>query len=454
MTIKQFFDDGLAHASYAVVSDGKMAVIDPGRDPKPYEEFANDYDAHIVAVFEAHPHADFVSCHLELHEEHGAKIFVHPDMKVDYPHEPLSHEEEVKIGQVTFRALFTPGHSPDHNSYLLKDEEGNPHSVFTGDSLFVGDVGRPDLRENAGNVQAERKELAGMMYRTVHDIFSKLPDQVMVYPAHGKGSLCGKNMSSETYSTIGKERERNWALRTKDQQEFLNELLEGQPYIPKYFSYDVSVNASGVKDLEASIEGIPKLRGDQELDQGLQVIDVRSQERFRKGHIPGALNIPDGGKFETWLGSLLAPQDRFYLVADDQETLDTVVRKCAKIGYEKLIKGTLIPDEARLTEKAPELELQRFKEDPSAFTIIDVRNSSEVAEKKPFAESFNIPLPELRDRITEIPGENPVMVHCAGGYRSAIASRMIAKERYDLTVEDLGHAIEEFKGQEVIGSGQ
>ncbi len=444
MIVKQFFDDALAHASYAVVSDGQMAVIDPGRDPKPYEEFANDYDAHIAAVFETHPHADFVSCHLELYEEHGAKIYVHPDMKVSYPHEGLDHKEEAKVGQVTFQALFTPGHSPDHNSYLLKDEEGNPHSVFTGDSLFVGDVGRPDLRENAGNVQAARKELAGMMYRTVHDIFNELPDKVMVYPAHGKGSLCGKNMSSETYSTIGKERDRNWALKTKDEETFLNELLEGQPYIPKYFPYDVSVNASGVKDLEASIEGVPRLRGDQELETDVPVIDVRSQERFKEGHIPGSWNLPDGGKFETWLGSLVAPEERFYLVADDQETLDAVVRKCAKIGYEKLIKGTMIPNKERFSESSEPIDIERFKADPSQFNVLDIRNSSEVAEKKPFADSMNIPLPELRERLDEVPGDKPLVVHCAGGYRSAIASSMIAKERDDVTVMDMGHYITEF----------
>ncbi len=445
MTVKQFFDDGLAHASYAVVSDGKMAVIDPGRDPKPYEQFANDYDAHIVAVFETHPHADFVSCHLELHHEHGAKVYVHPEMKVDYPHEGLDHQEEVKVGQVTFQALFTPGHSPDHNSYLLKDEEGNPHSVFTGDSLFVGDVGRPDLRENAGNVQAARKELAGMMYRTVHEVFNELPDQVMVYPAHGKGSLCGKNMSSETYSTIGKERERNWALKTKDEERFLEELLEGQPYIPKYFPYDVSVNASGTKDLEKSIEGIPHLRGDQELEQDALIIDVRSQEQFKEAHIPGSMNIPDGGKFETWLGSLISPDERFYLVAGDKESIDAVVRKCAKIGYERLVKGTMIPNLGRLTESSDNLELDRLKQEPSAFNILDVRNSSEVEEKRPFQDSMNIPLPELRERMDELPKDKPLMVHCAGGYRSAIASSMIARERDDLVVEDLGHAIEEFQ---------
>jgi hydroxyacylglutathione hydrolase len=445
MTVKQFFDDGLAHASYAVVSDGKMAVIDPGRDPKPYEEFANDHDAHISAVFETHPHADFVSCHLELHKEHGADIYVHPEMKVDYPHQGLDHEEEVRVGQVSFQALFTPGHSPDHNSYLLKDEEGNPHSVFTGDSLFIGDVGRPDLRENAGNVQAARKELAGMMYDTVHDIFKGLPDQVMVYPAHGKGSLCGKNMSTDTYSTIGKEKERNWALRTEDKEQFLSELLEGQPYIPKYFPYDVSVNASGVKDLEESVRSVRRLGNDASFDPGTIIVDVRPQEEFEKGHIPGSWNIPDGDKFETWLGSLIAPDEKFYLVAEDDHTLDVVIRKSAKIGYEQLIEGGAVPGPDRLTASCDELELDRLKQDPSHFTILDVRNGSEVQEKKPFADSINIPLPELRDRIGEIPSDKPLVVHCAGGYRSAIASSMIARERDDLKVEDLGFAIEEFK---------
>lgn len=443
MTIEQFFDEGLSHASYAVVSKGEMAVIDPGRDPAPYVEFAKDHDARIVAVFETHPHADFVSCHMELHRDHGAKIYIHPDMKAEYPHEALDHEEEVEVGELRFQALFTPGHSPDHNSYLLKDASGAPRSVFTGDSLFIGDIGRPDLREDAGNTQGERKELAGMMYDTIHGIFDKLPDEVTVYPAHGKGSLCGKNMSDETVSTIGKERERNWAMRTKDKERFLQELLEGQPYVPKYFPYDVALNASGTKDLEESLKKVSRLEGSEPIEEGALVVDVRDQESFRKAHIPGSWNIPDGGKFETWLGSLIAPEENFYLVAGDEESLEKVLWKTAKIGYESLVKGALVPTPDRLTASSPESDPERAIADPSSYEIIDVRNVSEVEAKRPFSDSTNIPLPELRERLQEIEGKKPLLVHCAGGYRSAIAASIIERERRDLEVQDLGPAIKE-----------
>ncbi|MGD1891754.1 MAG: MBL fold metallo-hydrolase [Cyclobacteriaceae bacterium] len=191
MKVKQFYDEALAHGSYAIVSNKEVALVDPGRDPQPYLDFAQENDAKIVAVFETHPHADFVSSHLEFYQKHGAKIYINSKVGVSYRHEEMNDGAEVKIGNITLRALFTPGHSPDHNTYMLLDEAGNPHSVYTGDSLFVGDVGRPDLREGAGHLRAEREELARQMYYTINDVFKNIEDGVVVYPAHGAGSLCG-----------------------------------------------------------------------------------------------------------------------------------------------------------------------------------------------------------------------------------------------------------------------
>ena len=220
METKQFYDKPLAHASYAVVSDGEMALVDPGRDPKPYLDFARQHNAKIVAVFETHPHADFISSHLEFYEKYGANIYINSEAGVSYPHKPMNDGDEVRVGQVTMRALFTPGHSPDHNAYILLDEQGNPYAVYTGDALFVGDVGRPDLREGAGNVRMKRKELAHLMFRTIRDVFETLEDDVWVYPAHGAGSLCGKSMRAETYSTLGREKKQNWAFQVKAEEDF------------------------------------------------------------------------------------------------------------------------------------------------------------------------------------------------------------------------------------------
>ncbi len=444
MNVQQFFDDGLAHASYAILSDNEVAVVDPARDPKPYEDFAEANDAKIVAVFETHPHADFASSHMELHERHGATIYVNPKMQVEYPHQAIDDGESVQFGEVKMQALFTPGHSPDHNTYLLTDRNGNPHAVFTGDSLFVGDIGRPDLREGAGKIQAQREELAKKMFTTMKEVFQELPDEVMVYPAHGKGSLCGKNMSSETYSTIGKEKERNWALKVNNEQDFVEALLEGQPYVPKYFAYDVAINASGVKSLEEGIKQVPRLSTENEIDGQTLVIDARQAKKFKKGHLPNAINIPDDTKFETWIGSLIDPNENFYLVSDNKENLEQVIYKAAKIGYEQLIKGAAVIDENQPLE-SDEPNPDDIHNHPEKYTIIDVRNKSEVESEPVFNNSLNIPLHELREKWNDVPQSKPIAVHCAGGYRSAIGASILKNHIPEAEIHDVSESIKEIK---------
>ncbi len=444
MKVQQFFDEGLAHGSYAILSNKEVALVDPARDPQPYEDFAKANDAKIVAVFETHPHADFASSHLEFHEKHGATIYVNPKMQVEYPHKAMDDGHEITIGKVTVKALFTPGHSPDHNTYLLKDENGVAHSVFTGDSLFVGDIGRPDLREGAGKIQAQREELAQKMFHTMKNVFRELPDDVMVYPAHGKGSLCGKNMSNETYSTIGKEKARNWALKLDNEKDFVQALLEGQPYVPKYFPYDVSINASGVKSLDEGIKKVPRLKSLEEIDGNTLVVDARSAEEFKKGHLPNAINIPDGNKFETWLGSLIDPEESFYLMASDEKNLETVIYKAAKIGYEQIIKGAIAAP-SDLPIKSDEANPDELHNYPEHFTILDVRNKSEVEAEPLFHNSLNIPLHELREKRNEVPQDKPIAVHCAGGYRSAIGSSILEGHYPDAEIHDVSESIKEIK---------
>jgi len=447
MEVKQFYDEALAHGSYAIVSDGQVALVDPGRDPQPYLDFAKEHDAKIVAVFETHPHADFISSHREFQQQHGATIYINGQVAVAYPHQEMNDGDEVKIGSVTMRALFTPGHSPDHNTYMLLDEEGNPHSVYTGDSLFVGDVGRPDLREGAGHLRAKRKELAKQMYHTINDVFKQIEDDVVVYPAHGAGSLCGKNMGPETFSTIGKEKEQNWAFKIEEEDKFVEALLADQPFVPQYFPYDVEVNREGAKSLEESLQNIPRLSADEIEANGSVVVDARSEDVFKQGHIKGAINIQEDGKFETWLGSLVTPEKPFYLVVDSEEQLDKALRRTAKIGYEPHVKGAVVVQQP-LAEKSPSLDVEHFKSNPEDYTIVDIRNASEAQDDKLFENAVNIPLPELSERVTEVDTSKPVVVHCAGGYRSAAGFSILEKELPDAQVYDLSETVKEFQDQE------
>jgi len=447
MIIEQIYDKSLAHASYAVANKGKVLLVDPGRDPKPYLDFAKKHDAEIVAVFETHPHADFASSHLEFQQKHGAKIYINPKVGVSYEYEPLDHNDEVTIGDMTIKTLFTPGHSPDHNSYLLIDESGTPKAVFTGDSLFVGDVGRPDLREGAGNIQVKRNELAAMMYDTIHDIFAKLPDDVIVYPAHGAGSLCGKNLSDELHSTIGRQKEENWAFQIKDKDVFVDNFVDGQPFIPKYFPHSVELNRKGHSAMDESIEQVPVLKDSSELEDGVVIVDTRPQETFKADHIKGALNIQasEDDKFETWLGSVLDPEESFYLIAEDEEALKESIRRTAKIGYEQYIKGAMVHPKSG-GHQTKETPLKDFNRNREAYTILDVRNESEVETEELFDSSVNIPLPELKERLDEVPLEKPIVVHCAGGYRSTIGASLLEKKFGEkVEVYDLSTEIENYK---------
>ncbi|WKK83065.1 MBL fold metallo-hydrolase [Marivirga arenosa] len=445
MNIKHFYDDALAQGSFAIESEGQVALVDPSRDIQEYIDFANDHNGKIVAVFETHPHADFISSHLELHNKFGAKIYVNEKVGVSYDFSPLGHGEEVKIGKVTFRALFTPGHSPDHNSYLLLDENGEQKAVFTGDSLFVGDVGRPDLREGAGNIQVSKKELAGMMYDTVNDVFADLADDTIVYPAHGPGSLCGKNMSSDLSSTIAKEKENNWAFQIKEKDKFVDAFLEGQSFIPKYFPNSVEVNRKGAASLEEAVKNAEVKEGF-EIPSSALIIDTRAKEEFKKGHIKGAINIQnqESDKFETWLGSIVGPDEDYYLVADNKDDLEFAIYRAAKIGYENnLVAGVINPKGEEVTD--PLVNVEDFKNNPDAYTIIDIRNKSEVADGKFFESATNIPLPELREKAADIDTEKPIIVHCAGGYRSAAGFSIVKRLLPEAKVYDLSDAVNDFK---------
>ncbi|WP_370589857.1 rhodanese-like domain-containing protein [Rufibacter sp. LB8] len=443
MKIEQFEDKNLAQFSYILMSDAEIAVIDPARDPKPYEEYAMLHDAKITAIIETHPHADFVSGHLELSEAKQTPIYVSSKLGATYKHTPFNHGDELKIGNLTLRALETPGHSPDSISVLVLDENGKEQAVFTGDALLLGDVGRPDLRETVGHETSSRDQLARQMYHTTREIFMKLPDDVLVYPAHGAGSLCGKSMSKAKSSTIGEEKATNAALQPMTQDEFVTYLTSELPFVPKYFGHAVELNRTGAPKYDSAIKKVPILGPDHKLEQEPLVIDTRPQDQFRQGHLDSSINLPDGPKFETWLGSVVWPDEPFYLIARDEDQLRELICRTASIGYEGNIRGAILTPPAAV-ETAPTLDLAHFKANPDHYTILDIRNTNEVKEKPIFANALAIPLPELREHLQEVPTDKPIVVHCASGYRSAVGASILTAVVEDVSVYDLGDAVTQF----------
>jgi glyoxylase-like metal-dependent hydrolase (beta-lactamase superfamily II)/rhodanese-related sulfurtransferase len=450
MEIKQFEDKNLAHYSYAIVSNGEMALIDPARNPQPYYDFAKQHHAKITAVIETHPHADFISSHLEIHQSTGATIYVSKLLGAEYEHQTFDGGDAIVLGNITLKALNTPGHSPDSISIVAISENGKENAVFTGDTLFIGDCGRPDLREQAGAITATRAELAKQMFHSLRNKLMTLPNDVLVYPAHGAGSLCGKGLSEQNSSTIGAEKISNWSLQNLSEEEFVSELLADQPFIPKYFPFDVGINKKGADAYATSIlkvqqsETITSVEFTNSLNPNILIIDTRPQEQFKKAHLKNAINLMNDTKFETWLGSIVNPNEPFYLIAENDMLLNQLIERTAKIGYEKQIALAFVMDYGN-TEMTL-FDSDNLKDNEDAFTIVDIRNHSEVKNNKIFANPIHIPLHELRERSNEIPVDKPIVVHCAGGYRSAAGSSIIkSKLNGTLQVYDLSESVKQFQ---------
>lgn len=449
MEIKQFEDKNLAHYSYAILSNGEIALIDPARNPQPYYDFAKQHDAKITAVIETHPHADFVSSHLEIHETTHAKIYVSKLLGAEYAHHSFDDGDTIQLGNSFLKALNTPGHSPDSISILAIDENGKEQAVFTGDTLFIGDCGRPDLREKAGAIMSTRQALAKQMYHSLRDKLATLPDSVMVYPAHGAGSLCGKGLSEQNSSTIGAEKRSNWSLQPMSEAAFVEALLADQPFVPKYFPFEVGINKKGAAGYQASVSNVLKREAitcsdcANTLNPEILIVDTRPQDQFKKGHLKHAINLMDDTKFETWLGSIVNPGEPYYLVAENETVLNRLIERTAKIGYETQIALAFVSDYGN--ETSDTFDPEYFKNHPDEYTIVDVRNPSEVKTRRIFEQSLAIPLYELRERYHEIPTDKPIVVHCAAGYRSAAGSSIIQSNIPDAPhVIDLGEAVKTF----------
>jgi len=450
MQIKQWEDEGLAQFSYGIVSDceKKMVVIDPARNPRQYLDFAGENELEIVGIIETHPHADFISSHAELHKTTGATIYASSQSGATYPHQTFDEGQSLQLGKIKLSAINTPGHSPDSISVLL-EHNGKQKAVFTGDTLFIGDCGRPDLRNDIDDAKAAADQLARQMYHSLRDKLATLDDDTIVYPAHGAGTLCGKALSNASSSTIGNEKKTNWCLQDQSEEEFLKNLLHEQPFVPAYFPYDVALNKKGAPSFKESVE---KVKAGAEIDaeelsrinrESQWVIDVRDQKAYKQSHLPKSINLMEGEKFDTWLGSIIKPGERFYLVGKDAAQLRKTIERAAAIGYEPQIEEAFVLKEANL--KSDPIVLSEFKGHEEQYTIVDVRNSTEVKEDEIFKNSINIPLPELRGRVTEIPADKPIVVHCASGYRSAAGSSLIASMLHGKAkVFDLSDAVKDF----------
>jgi glyoxylase-like metal-dependent hydrolase (beta-lactamase superfamily II)/rhodanese-related sulfurtransferase len=435
MYFKQFYLNCLAHASYLIGSEGEAAVVDPQRDVDQYIDEASKEGLKIKYVIETHLHADFVSGHRELAARTGAEIVFGRKAGAAFPHHPVKDGDEIRLGKVILRFLETPGHTPESISVLIVDTEisPEPQKVLTGDTLFIGDVGRPDL---AGSKGYTAEKMASSLYDSLRDKLLTLDDRVEVWPAHGAGSLCGRNISKETFSTIGLQRKFNYALQPMAKEEFVRMMTSDLPEAPAYFSIDAEINRSGARSLqdlprpaELTPAEVDKLR-----EQGVTILDVRPSAGFGAGHIPGSINIGLNGQFASWSGSLLEHDTAVVIVADDEEQVDSSIMRLARVGIEN-VKGYLSGgmytwNEAGFgTATIPQITVDELKDwlnEKEDLQIIDVRQPGEYKSGH-VPSATNAPLAHLADRVSKLDPDRRTAVICAGGYRSSAATSVLAR---------------------------
>jgi rhodanese-related sulfurtransferase len=440
MFFKRYYLGCLAHASYMIADEqtGVAAVVDPQRDVDQYLQDAEEHGFQIRYVFLTHFHADFISGHIELRDRVGASIYLGARAQAEYEFTPVRDGDVLEIGQIRFAILETPGHTPEGISILIYDlskSDRDPHSVLTGDTLFIGDVGRPDLLASIG-VTAD--ELAEMLYSSLHDKLMALPDETLVYPAHGAGSMCGKNLSDEAFSTIGQQRRYNYALQPMPKDEFKQLVTADQPEAPAYFVHDAVLNRQDRPNLdEAMQESLQPIGLDEVLRMqadGAQVVDVRDAADFAGAHLAGSLNIGLDGKYATWAGTVLSKGKPIIVVADSERISEAVMR-LGRIGLDNVAghledgiqaidqRPELLGRIRRITTRA--LAEQGAENDPAV--VIDVRTEQEW-EMGHIGGSVNIPLHELQNRLAEVPKDAHIVVHCQGGYRSSLAASLLQQQ--------------------------
>ena len=437
MYIQQLYTGCLSEAAYYIESEGEAAIIDPLRDIEEYLVLAKERKASIKYIFETHFHADFVSGHLDLAQASGAPIIYGPETETSFPIYKAKDGEVFKLGKLTIEVLHTPGHTLESSCYLLREANGAPYAIFTGDTLFVGDVGRPDL--SSGNLSQE--ELASMLFDSLQKKIKPLPDNVIIYPAHGAGSSCGKNIGPDTYSTLGEERKSNYALLAESREEFVKAVTDGLNAPPQYFAVNARINKEGYESLEEimenglkplNIEAFKKLIKDDDTI----CLDTRLSTEFVDGFVPGSICIGLDGRFAEWAGSLLPFDKPFVLITDPGKEKETVVR-LARVGFAQMLgyleggfekwKSSGEPIDLIVNIDADELAMDLPYD--SKLKVVDVRRETEFADGH-LAAARNIPLETLSDpgTMAEFDDTDNIYIHCASGYRSVIASSLFKRQ--------------------------
>jgi hydroxyacylglutathione hydrolase len=437
MYIQQLYTGCLSEAAYYIESEGEAAIIDPLRDIEEYLVLAKERNATIKYIFETHFHADFVSGHLDLAQASGAPIVYGPETETSFPIYRAKDGEIFKLGSLTIEVLHTPGHTIESSCYLLREANGNPYAIFTGDTLFVGDVGRPDL--SSGNLSQE--ELASMLYDSLQKKIAPLPDDIIIYPAHGAGSSCGKNIGPDTYSTLGEERKNNYALLAGSKEEFIKAVTDGLNAPPQYFAVNARINKEGYESLDEVMENGLKplsLEAFKELikDDHTICLDTRVSSEFSEGFVPGSVSIGLDGRFAEWAGSLLPFDKPFVLVTAPGKEKESVVR-LARVGFSqmrgyleggfKTWKNAGEPVDLIINIDADEFAMD-LPFDPK-MKVVDVRRETEFADGH-VAGAINIPLETLTDLglMADFDDSDNIYIHCASGYRSIIATSLFKRQ--------------------------
>lgn len=447
MKIEQIYTGCLAEAAYYIESDGEVAIIDPLRETKPYIDRAEADQAQIKYIFETHFHADFVSGHIDLAAKTGATIVFGPTAQPNYAAHIAIDGEEFSVGKITIRVLHTPGHTMESSTFLLLDEAHKAIAIFTGDTLFIGDVGRPDL---AVKSDLTREDLAGYLYDSLHQQILTLPDEVIVYPGHGAGSACGKNMSKETTDTLGNQRLFNYALRAQSKADFIHEVTAGLKTPPQYFPKNAVLNKMGYGNIDEVLK-----QGSRALspaafetaanEENALILDVRDAQEFRQGFIPNAINIGLDGQFASWVGTLVTDLKQPLLLVTPEGHEEEAVLRLARVGYENCIgylNGGLLAwiasgrDIDTITSIPAEAFAARLESNPG-LPVLDVRRKSEYDSEHVLGVE-NLPLESLNDYMARIDRTKTYYVHCAGGYRSMIALSILKARGYDNLIDIAG----------------
>ena len=447
MKIEQIYTGCLAQGAYYIVSENEAVIIDPLRETQPYINRATQDGVAIKYILETHFHADFVSGHLDLSKETGATIVYGPNANPSYPVHIASDGEVLKVGKISIKVLHTPGHTMESSCYLLFDENGKEHALFSGDTLFIGDVGRPDLAQKSATMTQE--ELAGLLFKSLRTKIMTLPDSITVYPAHGAGSACGKNMSKETTDTLGNQKKTNYALRQDmTENEFIHEVTNGLLPPPSYFGMNVTLNKSGYESYETVLNRGMKalsLSEFEELtkDSEVLLLDTRTASDFANSFIPGSISIGLEGQFAPWVGALIPDINQKIVLVTDQDKTEETIKRLARVGYDHVL-GYL--EDGINTWKNAEKPLDRIervtpeeleKELEHKSFVFDVRKPGEY-EAEHIENVPSLPLDYINENMIQFPKNEAFTIHCAGGYRSIIAASILKSRGYNQVKDVIG----------------